>query len=150
MTRFATHDDPEALGPHAPQPLPIATRDAILAADDAQTEVVAVSEWGLSVIVKALTGEQRDAFEASIMRQKDGGETVDTRDMRAKFVARCVVDEKGNRLFTNEDVKVLSRKSARALQRVFDVGARLAGMSKESVASLEGNSDAQSDASTTD
>lgn len=130
---------------------PILGRDAILAAQDAVTETIDVPEWGGAVIVKAMTGEQRDAFESAILKDKnDPAKGVEMRDFRARFVARVVVDDKGTRLFTDEDVKALSRKSARVLDRLYDVGARLAGMRKEDAERLAGNSDAQSDDSITD
>jgi hypothetical protein len=133
------------------QTVTVLDRGAILAADDSGHEDVEVPEWGGTVRVKAMTGEQRDAFEVSVTsRDKHGNRLVEGRNVRAKLVARVCVNEKGVRLFSDEDVAALTRKSARALERVFEVGMRLAGMSDEDVASLEGNSSAQSDASTTD
>lgn len=131
--------------------LPFATKDLILAARDLPTEEVEVPEWGCTVRVQGMSGEQRDAFEASIQKKTaDGGTELDVRDFRAKFVSRVLVDEKGVRLFTNEDVKVLTRKSAKALQRIFDVGQRLSGFSDDDMESLSGNSQGPSEGSTTD
>jgi hypothetical protein len=124
------------------------SRDAILKADDATYEDVPVPEWGGTVRVRGMSGAQRDAFEASIVRVKGGSREFNSDDFRAKFVSRVCVDEKGARLFTTADVKALSGKSAVALQRVFDAGTKLSGLSAGDVASLEGNSDGQSDAST--
>jgi hypothetical protein len=127
------------------------SRDAILDHDDAVFENVAVPEWGGYVRVKGMSGEQRDAWERSIIkRNKDGSTETDYVDFHAKLVARVCVDDKGARMFTNDDVKALSRKSSVALQRVFDAGMRLSGLSKDDVKKLEGNSDAQSDDSTSD
>ena len=42
----------------------ILTRDEILESEDLATETVSVPEWGGSVIVRALTGTERDAYEA--------------------------------------------------------------------------------------
>ena len=126
------------------------TKDAILAALDLPSEEVEVPEWGGTVRVQGMSGEQRDAFEASIQKKTaDGGSEIDPTDFRAKFAARVMVDENGARLFNNNEVKQLSKKSAKALQRVFVAGQRLSGMSDDDVASLEGNSDGQSDGSTT-
>lgn len=125
------------------------SRDAILAADDATYEDVDVPEWGGTVRVKSLNGAQRDAFEASIQKLgKDGKREFDQHDFRAKFVSRVCVDHSGARLFTNADVQALSEKSAAALQRVFNVGTRLSGLTKGDIKTLEGNSDGPSDAST--
>ena len=40
-------------------------REAILAAEDLPRELVEVPEWGGAVYVRALTGAERDQFEAS-------------------------------------------------------------------------------------
>ena len=45
------------------------TRNEILAVDDLQTQKVDVPEWGGSVYVRGLTGSERDALEASIVKQ---------------------------------------------------------------------------------
>jgi len=50
----------------AEQKLTLLTKDAILAAEDAVFEDVHVSEWGGTVRVKALSGLERDRFEALI------------------------------------------------------------------------------------
>jgi hypothetical protein len=124
-------------------------RDQILHARDEQLEVVDVPEWGGRVRVRGMSGSQRDAFEESVFaRDSSGDREFDGHDFKAKFVSRVIVDEHGTRMFTSEDVGKLSQRSARALQRVFNVGARLSGMSKEDIRSLEGNSDGQGDAST--
>jgi len=126
------------------------SRDQILHARDEQVEVVHVPEWGGYVRVRGMSGSQRDAFEESIFtRDGNGDREFDGHDFKAKFVARVIVDDHGTRMFTSEDVGKLTQRSARALQRVFDVGARLSGMSKEDIRSLEGNSGGQGDASTT-
>lgn len=124
-------------------------RDQILHARDEQVEVVHVPEWGGYVRVRGMSGSQRDAFEESVFtRDSSGDREFDGHDFKAKFVARVIVDDHGTRMFTSEDVGKLTQRSARALQRVFDVGAKLSGMSKEDIRSLEGNSGGQGDAST--
>lgn len=131
--------------------LPRATRDAILAADDLKYEDVEVPEWGLTVRVSAMTGAQRDAFEASILRDRDDPEKgVDSIGFRSKMVAVTVIDEQGERLFRDSDLAALSKKSARVLDRLYEVAACLAGLRQEDADRLAGNSDAQSDGSTTD
>jgi len=118
----------------------VLTRDQIMAAEDMQTEIVPVPEWGGEVIVKALTGRERDAFEASIAGERSGKRVkLDLENLRARFVAACVVDEKGQPLFYPSDVKLLGEKSAAALQRVFAVGQRLSGLSDDDVEELAKN-----------
>ena len=105
------------------------SRDDILKAADNEPEEVDVPEWGGSVLVRGMTGRERDAFEVSLMQPGRGGRKVlDPANVRAKLVARCVVDDDGGRLFTDADVAELGGKSAAAVDRVYAVAARLSGM----------------------
>ena len=51
------------------------TKEQMLAADDIKSERVEVPEWGGDVMVRGLTGTQRDAWEASmsVRRRQDDG-----------------------------------------------------------------------------
>lgn len=127
----------------------ILTRDAILAASDITVETVPVPEWGGEVLVAGLTGAQRDEYEQSTIKQRGQDVEMNLANMRAKLVSLSVVDENGKRLFSDKDVTALGKKSARALQRVFDVAMRLSGISKEDLDELAKNSESdQSDDST--
>jgi hypothetical protein len=108
------------------------SRDDILKASDNEPEEVDVPEWGGSVLVRGMTGRERDAFEVSLMTPGRGGRRqLDPANVRAKLVARCVVDDDGGRLFTDADVTELGEKSAAAVDRVYAVAARLSGMGGE-------------------
>lgn len=111
------------------------SRDAILAADDRRTEDVEVPEWGGTVRVRALSGSERDAYEGSLVRVSgDGRKTLTLANARARLVYLSVCDENRERLFTKEqDVNALGKKSAQALQRVWEVASRLSGLTEEDV-----------------
>jgi len=113
------------------------SKEAILAADDTRTEEVEVPEWGGSVLVRGMTGRERDEFESSMLIQAAGQTARELRNTRAKLVAKCAVDDDGARLFTDGDVTALGEKSAAALVRVFEVAARLSGLDEEDVAARE-------------
>lgn len=115
------------------------TRDAILKAQDLPTEVVEIPEWNGAVIVRGLTGAERDAFEQSIVETRGKNTRMNLRNIRAKLVALTVVDEDGNRIFSDEDAEALGKKSAAALDRVFAVAQRLSGLRPEDVEELAGN-----------
>lgn len=117
------------------------TRDAILQAQDLPTEQVHVPEWGGDVLVRALTGAERDRFEQSIVEQRGKNTRMNLQNIRAKLVALTVVDEQGNRIFKDEDVKWLGNKSAAALDRIFEVAQRLSGLRDEDVEELAKNSE---------
>jgi hypothetical protein len=108
------------------------SKDAILKAEDLDTEDVEVPEWGGSVRVRGMTAAERDKFE-----QIMSGENV--ANIRANLVARTVVDENGERLFTDADIGELGKKSAQALDRVFDASSRLSGLRSQDIDELEKN-----------
>jgi len=115
------------------------SRQDILGASDIQQELVSVPEWGGAVYVRGMTGTERDSFEASITEGQGRDVKINAQNLRAKLVARSVVDENGKPLFSKADVEALGKKSARALQRVFNVAQRLSGISDEDVETLAKN-----------
>lgn len=120
------------------------TREQILKADDLPYEDVEVPEWGGVVRVRTLTGAERDAWEQSIITMQANGKKAPTMqrrldNLRAKLVARCLIDDAGARLFTDKDIAALGQKSAAALSRVFEVAQRLNGLTENDVEELVEN-----------
>ncbi|MCA8248074.1 phage tail assembly chaperone [Burkholderia multivorans] len=130
----------------------ILNRAAILAANDLSTETVEVPEWGGAVILRTMTGTQRDAYETSLMTKDAAGRyTVDTENMRAKLVIFTAVDETGTPVFTLDDLGALAGKNAAVIERLFVTAQRINGLAKDAVADAEKNSvSGQSDASASD
>ncbi len=118
------------------------SKEAILAVDDVHFEDVSVPEWGGMVRVKSLTGSERDGLEASMIEGKGKNANVNLANLRAKLVARSIVDGEGNRIFEDADIAALGRKSASALNRVYEVAQRLSGITQEDVDELTKNSEA--------
>lgn len=114
-------------------------RDAILAAPDLAFEDVPVPEWGGKVRVRGMTGEERDAWEAALLEARSEDKKHNARNVRATLVSLTVVDENGQRLFSEADIPALGRKSVKALQRVYNVAQRLSRISAEDVKELAGN-----------
>lgn len=115
------------------------SREQILAAEDIESEIVEVPEWGGSVLVRGMTGQQRDEWEASMSERRGKKYVPNVANIRAKLVVYSVIDRNGERLFTMADVEVLGRKSAAALSRVYDVAARLSGVTDQDVEELAEN-----------
>ena len=127
------------------------TRDQILAAEDLKRETIDVPEWGGDVIVRSLTGAERDAFEDSVVRQRGKTRELNLRNQGARLVSLSLIDESGTRLFSDGDVEALGRKSAAALDRVFAAAQRLSGLTENDIDELAKNSESgQSDSSTSD
>lgn len=116
----------------------ILTKDQILAAQDLKRETVSVPEWGGEVIVQELTGDQRDAYQASLYGGKPGGE-LDLKRFQVKLLAFCLVDEGGNPLFSEADIDGLAKKGAKTITKLFNVAQKLNGLAEDSVEQAEGN-----------
>ena len=117
--------------------MPSLTKDQILAANDANLLKVAVPEWGGDLYIRVMTVGERDAYENEWQRKKDTG----VEDFRTKFLVRCLVDEKGNRLFDNGDVQRLAEKSARVMNRVWLAAMEHNNLSDASIEELAKNSE---------
>jgi hypothetical protein len=123
--------------------------DDILGADDVTIEPVKVPEWGgKTVLVRGLSGEERDAWEASIRQirpslSKKGEQEIvlNQTNARAKLLVKCIVNTQGQRVFTDQQAPALGRKNGRALDRLYDVASRLSGLSDEEEEVIEGNSE---------
>lgn len=113
-------------------------KDEIMALNDLAHEDVEIPEWGGAVRLKTLTGTERDAYEASIFRP--GGKS-DYNNIRAKLLARCIVDEKGKRLFKDIEVDALGAKSALVLDRLFERAQKLNGMGVKAAEEMTKNSE---------
>jgi len=114
-------------------------KEQIKTVSDLETQDIEVPEWGGTVRLKSLTGAERDRFEASVVQGQGRNTTVNMQNLRAKLVAQSAIGEDGKPLFTEEDVKWLGEKSAKALNRLFNAAQSLSGLSESDVKELAGN-----------
>lgn len=110
-------------------------KEAILAANDRKTEDLEVPEWGGVVRVSTMTASERDKWETETY----GDGKPKTEDFRARFVALCLVDENGVRIFSDKEVGELGKKSAAALQRVFAAAQKLNALTADEAEKIEKN-----------
>lgn len=99
---------------------------AINAASDIKVEKLAVPEWKTDVYLKVLSGTERDAFEASYSDQK-------MNNFRVRFLVLTLCDESGERLFDDEQVTLLGKRSALVINRLFEASWKLNMLSQEAV-----------------
>ena len=111
-------------------------RDEILGANDVRHEEVDVPEWGGTVLIAAMSGKARDAWEQSLIGEKG---KVNIENVRARLVVYTAVDEQGDRIFTDQDIELLGRKSAAALERCSRVAQRLNRLSQQDLEEAKGN-----------
>lgn len=116
------------------------TKEQILAAKDLNTETVSVPEWGGDVVIRELTGSERDTFEQTTYVRNGKNFEVNMKDMRARLCSMCIVDADGKRMFSDGEIKSLSGKSSRALDRVFSACSKLNGLGKDDQDELSKNS----------
>jgi len=115
----------------------ILTKDQILNADDLKTETVFVEQWGGEVILRTMKAYERDRFEDSMFKGRGKNRHENMENLRARFLALIIIDDKGKSLFTSsQDVRDLGNKSAAALDFLFDKGRKLNGMSDQDVEDL--------------
>lgn len=118
------------------------SRDQILGADDLEKKEVDVPEWGGSVYVRALSGKQRNQLEMIALRYSDQNDLSALENYNGLIAAWSIVDENGNRLFTDDEVGLLMEKSASALNTIVEEARELSGITEEDVEEIAGNSGA--------
>lgn len=104
------------------------SKTQFLSAVSLKKETVKLPEFGGNVIVQELTAGERDLYEMLLYERGKEGAPKDY--MRAALVACSLVDEKGEKLFTLEDVPQISKLSASVIDRIYDVATRISGLTK--------------------
>lgn len=125
----------------APTEAEFLSKDAIFDADDIEREPVYVPQWKGSVLVQALTGKERDRFEAELAGFARGGsgKKKNFDNFRARLVVASVVSPTtGALMFGQSDVAKLGSKSSAALSVIAEVAQRLSGLTDEDAEELAG------------
>lgn len=104
-------------------------RSRILAANDIKVEKIAIPEWGGDYYVKIISGTERDAFEEGYAEQK-------MKAFRVRFLVLALCDEAGERIFKDEDVAELGKKSSVVINRVFEEAWKVNAFTQEAVDAL--------------
>lgn len=130
----------------------VLTREQITAVDDLTTKVVRVDvpEWGGTVCLRPMNVAELDEYSNAAMRARQKGEGA-MANFRSRLVAYCLCDEKGNRLFTDEEVAVLAAKCGTVINRLYEACDELNDISPRRLEDVAGNSSAgQSGSSNSD
>ena len=120
--------------------------DDIVASQDKEYQDVDVPEWGGTVRIATMSGEDRDRWELSMMQADDSSERGFKLNFdaysRVRLVAMCLVDDNFNRIFvTKEQIERLSQKSGKVMDLLYDVAQRVNGITDEDIDDLEKNSE---------
>lgn len=95
-------------------------RDRILAAQDIASVDVDVPEWGGAVRIRRLKASEAQEFASLDEAHRD--------EALYRIVAMSVVDEQGQRLFSENDIKLLRDKAFSALMRIQKAAIELNGL----------------------
>jgi hypothetical protein len=90
------------------------TRDAILAAKDISEIQIEVPEWGGKVCIRSLSVGESDLYADYILKQK-GDKNANA---LAYLLTLALVDNNGDKIFTEKDIVALAKKSRSAVERV--------------------------------
>lgn len=116
------------------------SREEILARATLRIEEVAVPQWDTTVRVRELSAIDKDKLQMSMVDMSkvgangalDGAVSQSSLiGMRAKLICYCVVDQKGDRVFNDDDIPAIGDMPAAPWEPVFDVAMRLSGLTKK-------------------
>lgn len=114
----------------------------IMASEDLSILKVTVKEWKdaegrpLTVGIRVMTVAERDSYEQSWIGKKETG----IENFRTKYVARCLCHpETGDRLFSDEQVEALAKKSAAVVTKLFERAMKHNAMTEADVEELAKN-----------
>lgn len=102
----------------------LTSKAAILELQDRPVHEFHVPSWDATVFVRELTAYQRDNFGATM--DTDDPQNVAT--LRSRLIALSLVDDDGELLFSQSEVKDLGGKSSKAIDELWDFIRELNGM----------------------
>jgi len=113
--------------------------DKIAGATDLHTKTIEVPEWDVTLVLREMSGRVRAEFEGRVAELNESGDPVDTVRMLALLVVRCAHDEDGSKVFSDEHIDMLLRKSLSVLKRIADEALALSAMTEGDIEELAGN-----------
>ncbi len=102
----------------------ILSRDDILKADDLKRVKVSVPEWGGDVYVREVTGKESVIFDAWMVENKDDKAQL-VSGWHSLMVMLCACDDKGVRLFSDDDLEYVKGKNRDAVMRIANAAIKL-------------------------
>lgn len=101
------------------------TKDEILKSVDLAWQDIEVKEWGGTVRVRVMTGADRDKFEQMIFNSKGKDKNFNQENFRVKLLVMTLANESNERLFTEEDIAELAKKSSVPMDRLCEVAMQI-------------------------
>lgn len=106
-----------------------------------KTVDVEVPELDASFRLREMSGTERDRFEAAAFKEEGGKRTIDPLYLRARLVALCLIDESGERMYSDAEITTLSDDlPASILGTLFTAAQKLNGLDAQAVEDAGKNS----------
>ena len=100
-------------------------KDQIVNSTDCNRQSVEVPEWGCTVYVRNLTAQDLDSWQCETYVTKGTNVDVNRQNIRCRLLVRALVDEAGDRIFSNEEADLLGAKNTRVIDRLYKVAEKL-------------------------
>lgn len=116
-------------------------RSQILEAQDRAFQDVPVTEWkdadgnpGM-VRVAGLSAKEASVFSSKLVSVDAKGAVKELKidNFMAELLARTIVDEQFEPIFSEQDIEALGKKSAAVMKRLSDIAMELSGLSDQSL-----------------
>ncbi len=127
------------------------TREDIFACNDTVIESVHVKEWKMDLFVRSLSAAEKAKWEFSAIdvaanpkQNESATKLVKTRleTARERLVEFATCNQDGSRFFKDGDASQIGQKNSNAISTLYDVAAKLSGISKEDLEEITKNSEA--------
>lgn len=112
----------------------VSDKSAFLTAVPRSYRVVPVPEVGADAAIRlrSLTAKERDGYEQDVQIKTKKGYELDPQHIREKLIIRTAVDEKGDLLFSEEDLPKLADMPSVVIVRLFRAAQELCGLTEDS------------------
>ena len=111
-------------------------KDSIIQSQDLPLTKVEVPEWNCTVYLRTMNGFERDSYGRASW---DYDNDKVNPNIQSMLLVRCICDEKGERIFVDNDVELLAKKNAMVLERLYLLADKLNCVTKQSVDDLAKN-----------
>jgi len=116
------------------------SKEQILSSNDLKTVEIEVPEWEGTVLLRDLSGKERDSFEEMCYKESKGGKVeINMAGLKAKILCLCIVDESGVPIFSLEDVSALNEKNGAVIDRLYSEAQKLTRLTNVDVEELTKN-----------
>jgi len=121
-------------------------RSSFLNLPEPTAQQVYIGSLDAYVYMRELSSAEQESYEASLIKfvPQDDGSTVTERDfdgMKSKYLVRVLCDDKGKRLFGDDEYELLGRKFAGTIRELYDSALEVNGLSRNAQEEMRKNSE---------